>query len=174
MATINAKEQFAATRADAAGALMTVGLDQATSTIPWRRRALARLDMLRMWTQTAAAVVEALLALALFDIIAMTGFKHTHSITRRIRTRRRAARPDAVQRTCSAVDEACVWYYKRIFCLQRSAVATWMLRRRGIHAELVIGYRPIPVDSHAWVEVDGAVVNDRPQYKTFFKVLERL
>jgi hypothetical protein len=39
---------------------------------------------------------------------------------------------------------------------------------------VVIGFRPVPVDSHAWVEVDGKVVNDRPQYQKHFRVLERL
>ncbi len=73
-----------------------------------------------------------------------------------------------------AVDEACVWYVKRAPCLQRSAVATRLLRRHGVPAELVIGYRPIPFESHAWVEVGGQIVNDRPQYKKFFAVLERL
>ncbi len=73
-----------------------------------------------------------------------------------------------------AVDEACVWYVKRVACLQRSVIATWLLRRYGMQAELVIGYRPLPFESHAWVEVDGQVVNDRPQYQKFFTVLDRL
>ena len=33
-------------------------------------------------------------------------------------------------------------------------------RRNGIAAQLVIGCRPLPFESHAWVEVDGRVVND--------------
>jgi hypothetical protein len=75
---------------------------------------------------------------------------------------------------CWCVEEACVWYWKRSYCLQRSTVATWLLRRRGVPADLVIGFRPTPIDSHAWVEVNGVVVNDRPQYKKFYRVLERL
>jgi hypothetical protein len=59
-------------------------------------------------------------------------------------------------------------------CLQRSMVATWLLRRHGIAAKMVIGCRPLPFESHAWVEVDGCVVNDRPQYQRAFRVLERL
>jgi hypothetical protein len=53
-------------------------------------------------------------------------------------------------------------------------IATWLLRRQGIAAELVIGYRPLPFESHAWVEVDGRVVNDRSQYQRAFTVLHRL
>ena len=33
---------------------------------------------------------------------------------------------------------------------------------------------PLPFESHAWVEVDGRVVNDRPQYQRAFTVLDRL
>lgn len=67
-----------------------------------------------------------------------------------------------------------MWYFKRAYCLQRSSVTVWMLRRLGIRAQLVIGYRPVPVDSHAWVEVDGIVVNDRQEYRIFFRELDRL
>ena len=73
-----------------------------------------------------------------------------------------------------SVDEACVWYVKRAPCLQRSAVTACLLRRHGIRAEMVIGYRGLPFESHAWVEVDARIVNDRPQYQKFFTVLERL
>jgi hypothetical protein len=73
-----------------------------------------------------------------------------------------------------AVDEACVWYIRRVACLQRSVVTTWLLRRHGINGELVIGYRPVPFESHAWVEVNGAIVNDLAQYRAKFTVLDRL
>jgi hypothetical protein len=119
-------------------------------------------------------VAEAAAGLVLFDLISLAGFKRTHAFTRRFPTARRRVMSEEIPQVCRCVEEACIWYTKRVFCLQRSAVATWMLRRRGIHAELVIGYRPTPVDSHAWVEVAGKVVNDRPQYQKFFRVLERL
>lgn len=119
-------------------------------------------------------VLEALGALALFDLLAWWGFARVHAFTRALPVAREARDPETVARVCRAVEEACVWYVKRAFCLQRSTVATWLLRRRGVAAELVIGYRPMPVDSHAWVEVGGQVVNDRPQYQKFFHVLDRL
>lgn len=119
-------------------------------------------------------VLEALGGLALFDLLARRGFARVHGFTRALPVAREARDPETVARVCRAVEEACVWYVKRAFCLQRSTVATWLLRRRGVAAELVIGYRPMPVDSHAWVEVGGQVVNDRPQYQKFFHVLDRL
>lgn len=111
---------------------------------------------------------------ALFDVARLAGFAHLHEWLRRRRPARpwlwRAHADDVVW----AVDEACVWYVKRAACLQRSAVATWLLRRHGWPAALVIGYRPLPFESHAWVELDGRVVNDRPQYPRVFTVLDRL
>ncbi len=119
-------------------------------------------------------VVQAFAGLVGYDLVSRAfGFKRVHSIARRWRTARRP-RTDAAAHVCEAVAEACVWYPTQAFCLQRSWVTTLLLRRYGIAAELVIGYRPQPVDSHAWVEVNGAVVNDRPQYQIFYRVLDRL
>jgi len=58
--------------------------------------------------------------------------------------------------------------------LQRSIVTARVMRRHGIPAEVVIGYRPSPFFSHAWVEVAGRVVNDSPAYQRRLRVLERL
>ncbi|MGB6199787.1 MAG: lasso peptide biosynthesis B2 protein [Candidatus Acidiferrales bacterium] len=47
-------------------------------------------------------------------------------------------------------------------CLERSLVLWWLLRRRGLPAELRIGARKegARFDAHAWVELDGEVLND--------------
>ncbi|MBS1852804.1 MAG: lasso peptide biosynthesis B2 protein [Acidobacteria bacterium] len=74
---------------------------------------------------------------------------------------------------CRAVDIACIWYWKRVLCLHRSSVVTCLLRRHGTNAELVIASRRLPFQAHAWVEVDGRVVNDRPDVREAYSVLER-
>ncbi len=74
---------------------------------------------------------------------------------------------------CRAVDFACVFYFKRVLCLQRSAVTAVLLRRHGRPAEMVIGAQLVPFQSHAWVEVEGKVVNDKPYIEEIFQVLER-
>lgn len=127
----------------------------------------------RRGVRLAALTIQAWLALALFDLMGLAGFARVHQRVRRCRVRRRANGAGA-EEIVWAVDEACVWYVKRALCLQRSVVATWLLRRHGVPAELVIGYRPTPFESHAWVEVAGRVVNDRPQYQKHFAVLERV
>jgi hypothetical protein len=73
-----------------------------------------------------------------------------------------------------AVNRACVWYPKRALCLQRAVVIVCLLRDRGLSANLVIGARPVPFLAHAWVEVDGAVVNDFARVREFYGTLMRV
>ena len=49
-----------------------------------------------------------------------------------------------VERVCTAVDMACIWYWKHVLCLQRSAATACLLRRNGIPAELVARRRTWP------------------------------
>lgn len=74
---------------------------------------------------------------------------------------------------CRAMDLACVLYCKDVLCLQRSAATTVLLRNAGIPAELVIGVQQLPFKAHAWVEVSGEVVNDKPSVIELYAVLER-
>jgi hypothetical protein len=75
---------------------------------------------------------------------------------------------------CEAVVSVVPFYWKPVRCLQRSIVAARLMRRYGVPAELVIGYRAAPFFSHAWVEVAGRVVNDSPSFQRRLQVLERL
>lgn len=81
--------------------------------------------------------------------------------------------PQAGARICVAVDRAATYYFKRAWCLQRSATAVCLLRLRGIKAQLVIGVQKIPFYAHAWAEVDGRVVNDHPLVQRRYTVLEK-
>ena len=73
---------------------------------------------------------------------------------------------------CDAVLLATCFYWKPVLCLQRAVCTVRLLRRHGIHARLVIGYRPSPFFSHAWVEVDGRVVYGSPAYQKRLKPLQ--
>ena len=66
---------------------------------------------------------------------------------------------------CDAVLLATCFYWKPVLCLQRAVSTVRLLRKHGIHARLVIGYRPSPFFSHAWVEVNGRVVYGSPAYQ---------
>ena len=88
--------------------------------------------------------------------------------------RDREAILDARQQVCEAVKRAASWYPRQSMCLQRSVVATCMLRQSGVAADLMIGCRKIPFGAHAWVEIAGEVANDKRQVRGFYKVLTRL
>ena len=123
-------------------------------------------------TRYALLVARAIWELARYDLVsAMLGFRHIHRQMARQRVAARSIQPEREALVCEAVGLAACFYYKPVLCLQRSVVATLLLRRHGIHGRLVIGYRPAPFFSHAWVEVDGRVVNDSPAYKERLRVL---
>jgi hypothetical protein len=75
---------------------------------------------------------------------------------------------------CHASDLACVFYFKQVLCLQRSAATALLLKRYGYEAKLVIGAQVLPFKSHAWVEIGGGVVNDKPYVPDIYMVLERI
>ena len=73
----------------------------------------------------------------------------------------------------AAIDLACIWYWKEILCLQRSAAAACLLRQHGVPAEMIIGAQHTPFRAHAWVEVEGKVVGDKPYTPEIYRVLDR-
>jgi Transglutaminase-like superfamily len=90
------------------------------------------------------------------------------------RTRRETPPPPVeIEAVCHAVDRACIWYWKEVLCLQRSAATACLLRRRGAAAEMVVGTQQTPFMSHAWVELEGQVVNDKPYMQEIYAVLDR-
>ena len=131
------------------------------------------LDTLRRAMRLALLTVAAWIGLVAFDVARPAGFARLCAWLRGRRPSNRSSVVDPADIVWS-VDEACVWYVKGVACLQRSVVTTWLLRRHGFAAEMVIGCRPLPFESHAWVEIGGRVVNDLPQYQRAFTVLNRL
>lgn len=81
---------------------------------------------------------------------------------------------DSPERICHAVDLACVWYWKPVLCLQRSAATCCLLKMYGFTAQLVIGVRQIPFRAHAWVELSGAIVNDKAYIRTMYSVVDEI
>jgi hypothetical protein len=80
---------------------------------------------------------------------------------------------DVCVEICHAVDVACVFYFKEVQCLQRSAAAVRLLRRHGVPAELVTGVQQWPFRAHAWVETAGRVVNDKTHVIDGFLIIDR-
>jgi hypothetical protein len=77
---------------------------------------------------------------------------------------------DLVPRVVTA---ASAFYWKPVLCLQRAVVAAGILKKYGIHAEVVIGCRNAPFAGHAWVEVAGRALDNCRGYQQKMSVLER-
>jgi hypothetical protein len=119
-------------------------------------------------------VFKAYWKLIYFELyLARGNFSALYENVRNYPLRKRAPRPAAVEEICSAVDMACIWYWKEALCLQRSAATACLLREHGVHAQLVIGAQQMPFKAHAWVEVGGRVVNDKPYTPEIYAVLDR-
>jgi hypothetical protein len=120
-------------------------------------------------------VVRALLELVRYDLTyGVLGFQY---IQRQLARRTSGAAPDGGSRTaqvCEAVELAGCLYWKPVLCLQRSVCMVRLLRASSVDVDLVIGYRPVPFFSHAWVEIDGRVLNDSPVYQRRLRVLHRI
>jgi hypothetical protein len=79
----------------------------------------------------------------------------------------------SAEKVCDAVDLAAALYFKRALCLQRSAATACLLKKYGFAAEMVIGVQQLPFLAHAWVELNGVVVNDKPYVPEIYSVLAR-
>jgi hypothetical protein len=114
------------------------------------------------------------LALLAYDILGFDGnFPSMHKFVSSRKVSHHPAPSDAVNRICDAVNNACVWYPKRVLCLQRSAVTTCMLRHYGVPAQMVVGAQKMPFKAHAWTEVDGRAINERRDVQKVYGVWER-
>jgi hypothetical protein len=121
-------------------------------------------------------VIESWVLLIYFEFVLLfRSFSSLHEIVRKekIRPASKQIMPPSSAELCRAVDLACVFYFKRVMCLQRSAATTLLMRRHGWEAEMVIGAQTLPFKSHAWVEMRGTVVNDKPYVPQIYTVLER-
>jgi len=118
--------------------------------------------------------LNAFLQMIRFDYFLCHGsFSKLHEAVHNCPLGTASADADAVQRIVAAVDYATICYWKPVLCLQHSAVTACLLKRFGIPAELVIGAQLQPFKAHAWVEVGGRVVNDKPYVPEIYKVLDR-
>lgn len=119
-------------------------------------------------------VVRAYLTLICIDFyLARGSFSAIYDRVGNYPLSKRAPVEGVVERICSAVDMASIWYWKEVLCLQRSAVATCLLRHYGVPTQMVIGAQRTPFKAHAWVEVNGRVVNDKPYTPGMYSVLDR-
>lgn len=124
-------------------------------------------------SRRAPGLVKAMLVVALMDVLPrVLGLRRTlRLVSRAPATSSSAADTALIDATVRAVCTASAFYPRRALCLEQSLALTWLLRRRGVPAELRIGVQPRPFYAHAWVEMDGRPLNepgDLPQILTPF------
>src|SRR5258706_9796842 len=119
-------------------------------------------------------ILEAYWKLIHFDLyLARGNFAAMYNEVRNYPIGEKSQDPNAVEKICYAVDMACIWYWKEVLCLQRSAATACLLKEHGIAAEMVLGTQQMPFRAHAWVEVAEQVVNDKPDVPQIYAVLDR-
>lgn len=119
-------------------------------------------------------VLRAYLRLIQFDLyLARGNFKALYGKVGRYPIRKVPCPTHAVEQICAAVDMACIWYWKEALCLQRSAATACLLKCFGVPAQMMIGAQQLPFRAHAWVEVSGQVVNDKPYMREIYAVLDQ-
>lgn len=112
--------------------------------------------------------------LILFDAyLARGNFEALYAKVRNYPIGNKRTEDNLLERACYAIDLATIWYWKQAKCLQRSAATACLLRTCGIDAKMVIGAQQLPFRAHAWVEVEGQVVNDKPYMREMYQVLDQ-
>ena|SRR5437879_4302645 len=112
--------------------------------------------------------LKAFFGLLVYDILTtFRPFKSFHSAVKRWKVSDKPAAPDTIDRVCTALNYACAWYPKPARCLQRSFVTTYLLRKQGVPAQLVLGAQKLPFKAHAWVEVNARAVNERSDVQAY-------
>jgi hypothetical protein len=119
-------------------------------------------------------VLRAYLKLIHFDLYLVRGsFAALYDNVRNYPVAKPVETNEVVEKVCAAVDMACIWYWKEVLCLQRSSATACLLKRYGVPAQMMIGAQQMPFRAHAWVEVDGSVVNDKPYMREMYAVLDQ-
>ena len=117
---------------------------------------------------------QALFGLLAYDILsAVCRFQTIYSKVRGWKVNGETDGPATIDRVCTAVNYACVWYPKQALCLQRSFVTTYLLRKYGVAAQMVMGAQKLPFKAHAWVEVDGRAINERSNVQATYAVWDK-
>jgi|SRR5579872_551377 len=118
--------------------------------------------------------VQAMFMLLAYDVlVVICSFKTVYSTVKHWKVLRRPVGRHTIDRVCTAVNYACVWYPKQALCLQRSFVTTYLLRKSGIAAQMVLGAQKLPFKAHAWVEVEGQAINERSNVQATYATWDR-
>lgn len=144
----------------------------------WQR--LKRWRRLAPWERRV--LVQSMLLLPAIGVaLSLFGLRKTGALLERASPRPTAASALVVgrgpepspHRIARLVDIAARHGLYRATCLRQSLLLYWLLKQNGFDADLVLGARKDggALEAHAWVEIDGAPINEREgvarDYATF-------
>lgn len=72
------------------------------------------------------------------------------------------------------LDKACILYPAKILCLAWASTFVMLFLKRGWCCELVMGIQTSPFYAHAWVELNGKIINDDSQLQERLAPIFRL
>ena len=107
-------------------------------------------------------------------IVALGGFAALHRAIKHFPVRRLSPPALPASEVDRAVDLALSFYFKRVQCLQRAAVATWLTRLCGFSSVCVLGVKRAPFNAHAWVQIGDLLLHDKPDFISGFVVIDVL
>jgi len=140
-------------------------------------------DLARMGLAGTRAVVitppshaECALAVAVARALLKMGGLHRALRLLRAYSRGRPARVNRAlsERAVRALRVAAALYPGRAECLERSVALCFLLRRRGLHAQLHFGVDPFYFDGHAWVEHGGELLDETRETLTPYVPLDAI
>ena len=119
-------------------------------------------------------IIEAYITfICLFVILRLKGIKHYLKYSDDISLiSRKRANMDYINSVRKSVDLAARLTLFNADCVYKSLTLAIMLRRRSIPAVVCMGIYSFPFGAHAWVEVNGLVVNDNAKFIRRFRRLE--
>ena len=133
-------------------------------------------------TPRIPSVAGLLARLALLKLaLSVAGFARTRAwmgrratLARSMQAGRTAPEPAWIAEAERAVATAAALFPGRAECLERSLLLHWLLRRRGVPCEMRLGVQLHPFLAHAWVELDGAVLNDVAEHVAQFTPVDEV
>jgi hypothetical protein len=133
---------------------------------------LRRLSCASRWL-----LFEAITLLPVCDVfLRLAGYMRLRAFLESVRPASRPACRDAekeARQTALIVSTAARRGLYRASCLRASVLLWWLLRRGGITADICFGVRTNgqKLEAHAWVEMDGAILNDQEDIRRAYSPL---
>jgi len=142
------------------------------ATAPPEHRPGAQVESFRAICPAAGPVIACgVLLIGIKLSLTLLGFARTRRLVE-AHTRRPPAFPPVPMGRVAELERvvalAAAFYPGRALCLEQSLALHTLLRREGVVSRLRLGVQPHPFAAHAWVEVEGAPVNDVVEHVRHF------